>query len=103
MEPVLSTRNAGQPAFSKRKATSDFMNSEFQSEFYILAPVSQSESLGMTMKAVGNNSRTVNSLMTCRAWLSAIHTLAFGAYSANNWRQAPHGIGPPGARATTAT
>jgi len=37
------------------------------------------------------------------ARLSATNTLAPGAYSASNCRHAPHGIGPPGARATTAT
>ena len=44
-----------------------------------------------------------NSLTARNARLSATQTAASGAYSASNWRQAPQGIGPPGARATTAT
>ncbi len=32
-----------------------------------------------------------------------MNTFASGAYSASNCRHAPHGIGPPSQRATTAT
>ena len=46
---------------------------------------------------------TENSRTTFDARLSATQTVASGAYSASNCRQAPHGIGPPGTRATTAT
>src|SRR5258705_11140987 len=53
---------------------------------------------GTFRKAMGNNSSTENSRMACIARLSATQTLAFGAYSASNWRQGPQGIGPPGAR-----
>ena len=49
------------------------------------------------------SSRTVNSRILFKSRLSATNTLASGAYSASNCRQAPQGIGPPGARATTAT
>ena len=53
--------------------------------------------------ARGRSSRTGNSLILAGARLSATSTRASGAYSASNCRHAPHGIGPPGARATTAT
>ena len=53
--------------------------------------------------ARGKSSRTEKSRLFFKSRLSATHTLASGAYSASNWRQAPQGIGPPGARATTAT
>src|SRR5262245_60149818 len=58
---------------------------------------------GTATNAAGKSSETVNSLTTLKSRLSATQTFAFGAYSASNCRHAPHGIGPPGARATTAT
>src|ERR1017187_5158842 len=58
---------------------------------------------GTLTKAAGNNSFTVNSRIAVSFRLSAMNTFASGAYSASSCRHAPHGIGPPGARATTAT
>src|SRR5205085_12352871 len=58
---------------------------------------------GTSTKVSGNNSETENSRMLFSARLSATQILASGAYSANNWRQAPQGMGPPAARATIAS
>jgi hypothetical protein len=96
--PPAFNSNAGQAALSKPNTTSGFI----QINQGIVAYRSFEKFQGMT-NADGRSSRTVNSLILVNARLSATHTFASAAYSASNCRHAPHGMGPPGARATTAT
>ena len=90
--------NDGHAAPSKPNTTSGFI----QINRSIVAYRSFEKIQGMT-NAHGRSFRTGNSLILFNARLSATSTLAPGAYSASNCRHAPQGIGPPGARATTAT
>src|ERR1017187_7124413 len=99
--PASSMSNAGQPAFSNAKKTSDFITT-FHRSSQISADVPQSDFPGTATNAAGSNSTTENSLTAVSFRLSATKTFASGAYSASSCRQAPQGIGPPGARATTA-
>src|SRR5262245_51099677 len=96
-----SIKSAGQPAFSNANTTSDFIDKYLQ--LYCTGTLSQLPVSGTSRKAAGKSSRTENSFMLRSDRLSATQTLASAAYSASNCRQAPQGIGPPGARATTAT
>src|SRR6185295_8243059 len=54
-------------------------------------------------KGAGSNSATVSSVTLPGQRVSAIQTTAPGANSAKSCRHAPHGLGPPLVRATTAT
>src|SRR5258706_9437367 len=92
MDPAPSARSAGQKAFSNAKRMSNFIGT------VQLA----AHTCGTSTKAAGSNSLTENSRMARNDRLSPTQTFASGAYSANNCLQAPHGIGPPGAPATTA-
>src|SRR4051794_20256265 len=99
MTPAASTAKAGQDALSSPKTASNFMQQRMTRELlaYRLKPVSQILFHGTLTKALGKSSRTENSLMRRGLALSATQTFAAGAYSASNWRHAPHGIGAPGA------
>src|SRR6202142_3329317 len=96
------TSIAGQAALSRPNTISGFMQSHHSNPSSVPAYLVLGKFQGMT-NAEGSSPRTVKSRILPSARLSATHTFAAGAYSASNWRQAPHGMGPPGARATTAT
>src|SRR5436190_14819612 len=82
-----SSKRAGQPACSNTKTTSDFINQNFKSQPGHRS-LSRLQTFGTSRKAAGKSSRTENSLTVFNRRLSATHTIASGAYSASNCRQA---------------